>query len=45
MKKNGLLYLMVAGIVHSAGIEKTIPARLVSGDDYDEVMAINTKCG
>jgi NAD(P)-dependent dehydrogenase (short-subunit alcohol dehydrogenase family) len=33
------------GIVHSAGIEKTIPARLVSGDDYDEVMAINTKCG
>jgi len=32
------------GLVHSAGIEKTLPVRFVSENDYDELMAINTKC-
>jgi len=31
------------GLVHSAGIEKTLPVRSVSERDYDELMAINTK--
>jgi NAD(P)-dependent dehydrogenase (short-subunit alcohol dehydrogenase family) len=36
---NGPFY----GLVHSAGIEKTLPVRSVSEKDYDELMAINTK--
>ena len=31
------------GLVHSAGIEKTLPLRSVSERYYDELMAINTK--
>jgi len=37
--ENGPLY----GLVHSAGIEKTLPARFISESDYDDLMAINTK--
>jgi NAD(P)-dependent dehydrogenase (short-subunit alcohol dehydrogenase family) len=38
-KENGPWY----GVVHSAGIEKTLPVRSVSEHDYDELMDINSK--
>jgi NAD(P)-dependent dehydrogenase (short-subunit alcohol dehydrogenase family) len=43
IKKDALERGPYFGLVHSAGIEKTLPVRAVSSQDYDELMDINTK--
>jgi len=43
IKKDALENGPFFGLVHSAGIEKTLPVRSVSCQDYDDLMDINAK--
>ena len=43
IKKDALENGLFFGLVHSAGIEKMLPVRSVSCQDYDDLMDINTK--